>query len=319
METRKPYVGLGLVAVAVLLAVTLLAWDTSSAPTTQATDPTTPETMSLGASGSGIGCDGSACSVTSPTGSFTVTVDAEVAPDGGYSGVAAEVVLGGLTYNEREACSDELVWPDQTICVRSTGGGGQVRIGGGTGLIPPFDKSNYTGTLVELDIACPGEGEYELLLTALPFAQFGAGYVDLGGTPVFIKIVEERNLDLDGDGDLDIRTNFVDTDGDTVLDTNVPKLDEDTGEPILIEYGIADTLTITCGAEPPGVPGDGDANADGTTNSIDATLILQADAGLIAGVPNPAGADANLDEVINSIDATLILQFDAGLISSLPI
>ena len=297
METRKPYVGLGLVAVAVLLAVTLLAWDTSSAPTTQATDPTIPESMSLGASGSGIGCDGSACSVTSPTGSFTVTVDTEVAPDGGYSGVAAEVVLGGLTYNEREACSDELVWPDQTICVRSTGAGGQVQIGGGTGLIPPFDKSNYTGTLVELDIACPGEGEYEVLLTALPFAPFGAGYVDLGGTPIFVKIVEERNLDLTGNG--------------------VDDVNETTGN--LIDYGIADTLTITCGAEPPGVPGDGDASADGTTNSIDATLILQFSAGLLSSLNNPEGADANLDGFINSIDATLILQFAAGLIPSLPV
>ncbi len=76
---------------------------------------------------------------------------------------------------------------------------------------------------------------------------------------------------------------------------------------------------ITCGAEPPGEPGDGDANGDGSTNSIDAAFVLQADAGLIGGVPNPDGADANQDGNLNSLDALLILQFDAGLISSLPI
>ncbi len=73
-------------------------------------------------------------------------------------------------------------------------------------------------------------------------------------------------------------------------------------------------------APPTATPGplSGDANGDGTVNSIDAALILQLDAGLIDSLPSQETADVNGDGSIDSIDATLILQLDAGLISSLP-
>lgn len=61
----------------------------------------------------------------------------------------------------------------------------------------------------------------------------------------------------------------------------------------------------------------GDLNLDGAANSIDAALVLQADAGispLPAGdMPMQAAADVNCDTSVNSIDASLILQADAGL------
>jgi hypothetical protein len=60
----------------------------------------------------------------------------------------------------------------------------------------------------------------------------------------------------------------------------------------------------------------GDANKDGHVNAIDASLILQRSAGLIATI-NPH-ADVNGDGRINSIDASLILQFVAGLLAHLP-
>lgn len=60
----------------------------------------------------------------------------------------------------------------------------------------------------------------------------------------------------------------------------------------------------------------GDANTDGSVNSIDAALVLQFGAGLLTSI-SPY-ADANHDGSTNSIDAALILQFTAGLLTCLP-
>ena len=59
-------------------------------------------------------------------------------------------------------------------------------------------------------------------------------------------------------------------------------------------------------------------NKNGTVNSIDATLILQAGAGLTT-LLHPDNADVNLDGTVNAVDATLVLQRVAGLIPSLPV
>ncbi len=61
----------------------------------------------------------------------------------------------------------------------------------------------------------------------------------------------------------------------------------------------------------------GDANCDGTVNSIDATLILQLNAGLLQSVPCEGKADTNADGRVDSLDAALILQFTAGLLDGL--
>ena len=58
----------------------------------------------------------------------------------------------------------------------------------------------------------------------------------------------------------------------------------------------------------------GDANCDGSINSVDATLVLQEVAGMIGEVKGGALADVNLDGARNSVDSALILQLDAGLI-----
>jgi len=61
----------------------------------------------------------------------------------------------------------------------------------------------------------------------------------------------------------------------------------------------------------------GDANMDGAMNSLDALQVMFFDAGLL---PMPAyedslyaASDVNCDEVLNAIDASLILQATAGL------
>lgn len=76
--------------------------------------------------------------------------------------------------------------------------------------------------------------------------------------------------------------------------------------------------TATPPATQPPAGGDGDVNKDGTVNAIDATLVLQAAAGLTA-LQHADNADVNQDGQVNAIDATLVLQLGAGLIPALPV
>lgn len=62
----------------------------------------------------------------------------------------------------------------------------------------------------------------------------------------------------------------------------------------------------------------GDANCNGAVNAIDAAIVLQSSAGLLATIPCADNADANQNGTVNSLDAALILQFAAGLIGHLP-
>ncbi|MBI4091899.1 MAG: hypothetical protein HY427_01695 [Candidatus Levybacteria bacterium] len=69
----------------------------------------------------------------------------------------------------------------------------------------------------------------------------------------------------------------------------------------------------------PGCGSLGDVNGDGKINSIDSSLILQYEAGLIPITKIiAANSDVNKDGKINSIDSSLILQYEAGLISTFP-
>jgi len=66
--------------------------------------------------------------------------------------------------------------------------------------------------------------------------------------------------------------------------------------------------------QPPGGPvNKGDVNCDGLVNAIDASLVLQLDAALVAGLACEQNGDVNHDGLVNSIDAAIILQIDAGL------
>ncbi len=63
------------------------------------------------------------------------------------------------------------------------------------------------------------------------------------------------------------------------------------------------------------LPGDVDCNA--AANSIDAALVLQLVAALLAELPCEDVADVSQDGSVNALDATLILQYAAGLLDSL--
>jgi hypothetical protein len=93
--------------------------------------------------------------------------------------------------------------------------------------------------------------------------------------------------------------------------TPTPTLAGPTSTPAPPTSTPAGTPTATA---PPSTP-IGDANGDGTVNSIDAAIVLQYTAALIGP---PSNSDVNGDSSITAVDAALILQYDAGLIDSLP-
>lgn len=73
--------------------------------------------------------------------------------------------------------------------------------------------------------------------------------------------------------------------------------------------------TSTATATPTRTPrANGDVDCDGRVTSIDATLILQLEAGLLASLRCPAGADLNADGLTNSVDAQLVLALVAGIL-----
>ena len=89
--------------------------------------------------------------------------------------------------------------------------------------------------------------------------------------------------------------------------------DATLGNPQDIDVTIADGV-ITCeGSDPMG-----DANCSGTVDAIDALVVLQYSAGLIAFPTCPQYSDVDGNGEIDAIDAVFILQFVAGLIDDLP-
>jgi hypothetical protein len=61
----------------------------------------------------------------------------------------------------------------------------------------------------------------------------------------------------------------------------------------------------------------GDVNCDGQVNAVDAALVLQFVAGLLASLPCAHAGDVDESGALNALDAALILQFVAGLIPDL--
>lgn len=59
----------------------------------------------------------------------------------------------------------------------------------------------------------------------------------------------------------------------------------------------------------------GDVNGDGSIDNLDASIILQYDAGILSdAIPSELG-DTNNDGMVDNLDAVLILKYDAGLIN----
>jgi subtilisin-like proprotein convertase family protein len=67
------------------------------------------------------------------------------------------------------------------------------------------------------------------------------------------------------------------------------------------------------------VSGNGDVNCSGSTDSIDAALILQMDAGFTFVLQCVEEGDVNGSGGMNAIDAALVLQYDAGILPIWPL
>ncbi len=110
--------------------------------------------------------------------------------------------------------------------------------------------------------------------------------------------------DTDGDGL---------SDGDEVLVYNTSPLLSDTDRD-----GFSDSDEIfSRGTDPLRAALLGDVDCNDEINSIDAALILQLTAGLVAFLFCPESGDVNGDGDTTSVDAALILQFTAGLLPTL--
>ncbi|MEX2159161.1 MAG: dockerin type I domain-containing protein [Dehalococcoidia bacterium] len=121
-----------------------------------------------------------------------------------------------------------------------------------------------------------------------------------------------------GDGLLGTLTFNTLCSGETVLPFALVALSGTSGVgdvPVNISGG---NVTVT-GGEPcaAGHP-VGDANCNDVVNAIDAALILQHDAGLLATLACPDEADVDGSGGADARDALLVLQFEAGLITQLP-
>ena len=108
--------------------------------------------MSLSVSG----CSADECNLDTGE-TFTLSVNIDAAPDGGYVLVQSFIDYGlNLTYNMTDAPADEVIWPDGSpdVVVRDSIAPGTVLHGGLTGVIPPLPLSTYVGTVFEIELQC---------------------------------------------------------------------------------------------------------------------------------------------------------------------
>jgi hypothetical protein len=86
----------------------------------------------------------------------------------------------------------------------------------------------------------------------------------------------------------------------------------------VLVFGPKPTATPTATSTPTPTatprPPFGDVNCDGIVDAVDAALVLQLEAALIAWLRCQEKADVNADRVVNAVDAVLILERVAGLI-----
>lgn len=179
----------------------------------------------------------------------------------GYDWLDDECMSADLIYQPASSPYDEVVWPGVRLALNYAPFG-FVGNGGFSGLLPPLTVSTYAGIVVELAMSCsPYESASEVaLLTYNHLIAATSGAVFAGP--------EEGVLyrpDVSG-----LRVACCD---ETV--TSVDAL-------FILQAEAALTDSVACGF-------DGDVDADGDVDSIDAALTLQFVAGLLQALPRDAG------------------------------
>ena len=178
-----------------------------------------------------------------------------------------------------------------------------------------------TVDLSALGIQAPGLGAWTVdvvyddsVVTPVACAPHAVAFCNLEFAPNTVRVTGARASGLQGDITLAGITFECFREGGTTLAPGLPAFaDAAVGGPHQIAVAIQNGR-ITCTAGGPVTDRLGDANCDGSVNSIDAAIVLQFVAALIGSVPCPDNADADQDGDIDAIDAALILQHEAGLI-----
>ena len=314
--------------------------------------PTCPTEACMALTVKGGTCVDAACTVSNGQ-KFTLAVEVEVAPAGGYLAAQTWVEYGSqLTYNP-VALADEIVWPDCLGPAVRSETNTAVAHGCITALSIAAPLSTYTGNIVELSFTCSsGPSSTELRLVPLgesPANNHGAAFAFAPGAANQV-VPSVRDLTVHCAAPVSTPTGTLPatpvssatpmpTDGATAtapatpVETPIatptatpaatvtlggPPTASPTATPVPVETPVP---TRTSPLVPTSTPVQlslpvGDANCSGFVDAGDATFILQWWAGLVAVLHCPA--DANGDGTLSILDATVILQFAAGLISTLP-
>ena len=305
MERSKKIFVLGAAFVIALLAVTFFMADNFTSTTDAAGGgPEMILTVKTGGE-----CDGSKCTVPLD-GSFTLAVEIVDAPTD-YILAQSFIEFGSdLIYKPTDTALEEFVWDGCTpssIALRDQLEPTSVLHGCLTGIFEPFPVSNYVGNLIDLSMNC-SSGESSTLVELLPFVAgqrtSGALFKDADQTE-FIPKVSNLTINCGTGPPPATPTEAGPTEPPTITPTEGPT-DVPTETPV-------PTVTPT-----PSPQLCGDVNASGTVDAVDALLILQVEAGLIASIDRlakPGQADVNSDDNVDSRDAALIQQVVADLLA----
>ncbi|MCH8949266.1 MAG: hypothetical protein IIB87_02680 [Chloroflexi bacterium] len=277
---------------------------------------------------SGGTCADGACTVSTGE-KFTLAVEIEVAPAGGYIAAQTWIEYGSdLTYDSAAAPADEIVWPGcaAAIALRSLGPGTAVSHGCLSGLIPPLPVSIYTGNFVELSFTCSSDPSSTMVrlvpLGVSPAGSAGTAFAEPAPGPFSNQIVSGvRDLTVNcaaptatPTGTLTATPASSATPMPTGVATATPP-GTPVGTPAATPTG-GPTATPTFTTSTPGA-----TPVDGAT----ATPVTPAATSTATSEPSPTPTlaatlvgDANCDGNVDPIDAVFILQWSARLLAALP-
>ena len=332
VRTRLLFLALAAVAAGVALAAVSLS--TLLHTEANAGDPT----MQLRASGTGVACDdaNNPTSCTVPlSGPFTLAMAVTNFPADGYTAMQTQIdwAGSGLTYKPTAAGAAEIVWPDSEIPARAPlpqGCSGAACTGVqhgaiSAGLGSTFDM--FKGVVVQFAMNCSA-GNSTQTVNLRPYDPV----TNTGGSAMSDSSLQAVAVPADAVtivcGTAPIESTATPTTGaeatatpttdggatstppptatpggatDTpVPPTNTPPITDPTATPIII------VPTNTPVSEL------GDVNKDGEIDSIDASLVLQHEAGLF-DLSDQDNADVDRDGEISSVDALYILWIVADL------
>ena len=166
--------------------------------------------MALAIEGAGVSCDADAGTCDVPLGGdFTLAIQTDGLPSGGYIAVQTNLYYGGLIYNPTESAEDENVWPDNRLPVRARGAPSAedraVAHGGLTSLTQPFTASTFEGDLVLLSMNCTSENEtftVALIAYEVGTSPLGSSYSTDDQMTAPVNIQSVMSLDPINQGDV---------------------------------------------------------------------------------------------------------------------